>query len=143
MFPLGSCTMKYNPKLNELVARIDGFASAHPLAPESSVQGCLEVISLAQQFLAEITGMAAVSVQPAAGAHGELTGIMMIRALLEERGNPRKRVLIPDSAHGTNPASAAICGYSIEAIRSNEQGLTDLGVLEKRVDDSVAALMLT
>lgn len=143
MFPLGSCTMKYNPKINEFVARLEGFANAHPLAPEASVQGCLEVIHLAQELLAEITGMAAVTVQPAAGAHGELLGIMMIRKLLEERGNPRKRVLIPDSAHGTNPASAAVCGYSVEAIRSNDRGLTDMNELEKRMDDSVAALMLT
>ena len=143
MFPLGSCTMKYNPKINEFVARLEGFAEAHPLLPEVSAQGCLEVIYLAEQLLAEITGMAAVTLQPAAGAHGEMTGIMMIRALLQDRGNVRKKVLIPDSAHGTNPATAAICGYTVEGIRSNERGLTDLLELEKRMDDSVAALMLT
>lgn len=143
MFPLGSCTMKYNPKINELVARIEGFASAHPLAPEAAAQGCLEVLAIAQDLLAEITGLPAVSLQPAAGAHGELTGVMMIRALLNDRGNPRKRVLIPDSAHGTNPATAAMIGYAVEGIRSNERGLTDLGELEKRMNDDVAALMLT
>lgn len=143
MFPLGSCTMKYNPKINEYVARIESFANAHPLAPMETVQGCLAVIYQTQQLLAEITGLEAVSLQPAAGAHGELTGIMMIRALLESRGNARKKVLIPDSAHGTNPASAAICGYTIQGIRSNEGGLTDLAQVEKYMDDSVAALMLT
>jgi glycine dehydrogenase subunit 2 len=143
MFPLGSCTMKYNPKLNEFVARIESFANAHPLSPESAVQGCIELLTIAQDLLTEITGMHAVSLQPAAGAHGELTGMMMIRALLEDRGDQRKRVLIPDSAHGTNPATAAICGFTVEGIRSNERGLTDLGELEKRMDDSVAALMLT
>jgi glycine dehydrogenase subunit 2 len=143
MFPLGSCTMKYNPKINEYVARLESFASAHPLAPESTVQGCIEILTIAQDLLSEITGMAAVSLQPAAGAHGELTGIMMIKALLEERGDPRKRVLIPDSAHGTNPATAAMCGYSVETIRSNDRGLTDLDELEKRIDNTVAALMLT
>jgi glycine dehydrogenase subunit 2 len=143
MFPLGSCTMKYNPKINELVARIEGFATAHPLAPEAYMQGCLEVLYLAQQLIAEITGMAAVTLQPAAGAHGELTGMMMIRACLEARGDARKKVLIPDSAHGTNPATAAMIGYSVEGIKSNARGLTDLAELEKRVDDTVAALMLT
>lgn len=143
MFPLGSCTMKYNPKINEFAARIEGFAAAHPQAPESAMQGCLEIIALCQELLAEITGMAGVTVQPAAGAHGEMTGIMMIRALLEDRGDVRKRVLIPDSAHGTNPASAVICGYTVETIRSNERGLTDMAELEKKMDDSVAGLMLT
>ena len=143
MFPLGSCTMKYNPKLNEYVARLESFANAHPLAPAETVQGCLAVIYQTQQLLAEITGLEAVSLQPAAGAHGELTGIMMIHALLQSRGNARKKVLIPDSAHGTNPASAAICGYTIQGIRSNEAGLTDLAQVEKYMDDSVAALMLT
>ncbi|MEW6734432.1 MAG: aminomethyl-transferring glycine dehydrogenase subunit GcvPB, partial [Acidobacteriota bacterium] len=143
LFPLGSCTMKYNPKLNEFVARIEGFSGSHPLAPESVSQGNLEVIHLAQELLAEITGMAAVTMQPAAGAHGEMTGVLMIRALLQERGDARKKILIPDSAHGTNPASAAICGYAVEAIRSNDRGLTDLEELARRMDDSVAALMLT
>lgn len=143
MFPLGSCTMKYNPKINEFVARLEGFANSHPLSPEATTQGCLEVIYLAEQLLAEITGMAAVTLQPAAGAHGEMTGIMMVRALLKDRGDARKKVLIPDSAHGTNPATAAMCGYTVEGIKSNQKGLTDLAELEKRMDDNIAALMLT
>ncbi|MCS6885541.1 MAG: aminomethyl-transferring glycine dehydrogenase subunit GcvPB [Acidobacteriota bacterium] len=143
MFPLGSCTMKYNPKINEWAARLEGFTESHPMAPESAVQGSLEIIYLAQELLKEITGMAAVTVQPAAGAHGEMTGIMMIRAHLEKQGNARKKVLIPDSAHGTNPASAVICGYAVETIPSDKRGLTDLAELEKRMDDTVAGLMLT
>src|SRR5215471_1784517 len=103
MYPLGSCTMKYNPRVNELVARIDGLAWAHPYQPEALSQGCMEVMARLESILAEITGMDAVTLQPAAGAHGELTGILLMRALLENRGNPRRKVLIPDSAHGTNP----------------------------------------
>ncbi len=143
MFPLGSCTMKYNPKINEMVSRIEGFTASHPLAPESAVQGSLEILYHAQELLKEVTGMAAVTVQPAAGAHGEMTGIMLMRALLEQRGSARKKVLIPDSAHGTNPASAVICGYAVETIPSNERGLTNMAELEKRMDDTVAGLMLT
>src|SRR5437660_5758238 len=135
MYPLGSCTMKYNPRINELVARIDGLAWAHPYAPESLAQGCMEIMARMEAALAEITGMDAVTLQPAAGAHGELTGILLIRALLEKRGNPRKKILIPDSAHGTNPATAAIAGYAVENIRSNERGMVDLAALE-RVDSS-------
>lgn len=143
MFPLGSCTMKYNPKLNELVARLEGFTFSHPLAPEKAVQGCLELIHILQDLLIEITGMDAITLQPAAGAHGEMTGLMMIRACLQDRGDARKKVLIPDSAHGTNPASAALIGYNVAGIRSTQGGLTDLAELEKHMDDSVAALMLT
>lgn len=143
MFPLGSCTMKYNPKINEWAARLPGFAITHPLAPEALVKGNLQLIKKLEDELCEITGMDTISLQPAAGAHGELTGIMMVRAALEARGNRRKRVLIPDSAHGTNPASAVMCGYSVETIASNARGLTDLDVLEKKMDDSVAAIMLT
>ena len=113
MYPLGSCTMKYNPRINELVARIEGLAWAHPYQPEALSQGCMEVMARLEAALAEITGMDAVTLQPAAGAHGELTGILLIRALLEKRGNPRKKILIPDSAHGTNPATAAIAGYAV------------------------------
>ena len=108
MYPLGSCTMKYNPRLNERVAGMQGLAESHPLSPESLVQGSLEVLRLLADCLAEISGMDAVSLQPPAGASGELTGILMIRACLSSRGNPRRKVLIPDSAHGTNPASAVI-----------------------------------
>jgi glycine dehydrogenase subunit 2 len=143
MYPLGSCTMKYNPRINELVARTEGLAWAHPYQPEALAQGCMEVMAQLEAALAEITGMDAVTLQPAAGAHGELTGILLIRALLEKRGNPRKKILIPDSAHGTNPATAAIAGYAIENIKSSETGGVDLAALEQSVTEDVAALMVT
>jgi glycine dehydrogenase subunit 2 len=143
IYPLGSCTMKYNPRVNELVARIDGLAWAHPYQPEALSQGAMEVMARLEAALAEITGMDAVTLQPAAGAHGELTGILLIRALLEKRGNPRKKILIPDSAHGTNPSSAAIAGYAVENVRSCEKGLLDVGALEQAVTEDVAALMVT
>src|SRR5579872_6790739 len=143
LYPLGSCTMKYNPRVNELVARLDGLAWAHPYQPESLAQGAMEIMARLEAALADITGMDAITLQPAAGAHGELTGILLIRALLEKRGNPRKKVLIPDSAHGTNPATAAIAGYAVENIRSNDQGMVDLAGLERIVDKDVAALMIT
>ena len=143
LYPLGSCTMKYNPRVNELVARTEALAWAHPYQPESLSQGCLAIIAEVERALAEITGMDALTLQPAAGAHGEMTGIMMIRSLLESRGNPRKRILIPDSAHGTNPATAHMCGYEVQNIASNDRGLLDLETLEKVVDDNVAALMVT
>jgi glycine dehydrogenase subunit 2 len=143
LYPLGSCTMKYNPRVNELVARLDGLAWAHPYQPEALAQGAMEVMARLEAALAEITGMDAVTLQPAAGAHGELTGILLIRALLEKRGNPRKKVLIPDSAHGTNPATAATAGYVVENIRSNDSGMVDLAALERVVDKDVAALMVT
>jgi glycine cleavage system P protein (glycine dehydrogenase) subunit 2 len=143
MYPLGSCTMKYNPRINELVARTEGLAWAHPYQPEALAQGSMEVMARMEAALAEITGMDAVTLQPAAGAHGELTGILLIRALLEKRGNPRKKILIPDSAHGTNPATAAIAGYAIENVKSSETGVLDVGALEHLVDGDVAALMVT
>jgi glycine dehydrogenase subunit 2 len=143
MYPLGSCTMKYNPRLNELAASVEGLASAHPYQPEALAQGALEIMAQLEAALAEITGLDAVTLQPAAGAHGELTGILLIRAYLEARGNPRRKILIPDSAHGTNPATAATAGYAVETIRSNERGMIDLDNLPRIVDDSVAALMLT
>jgi glycine dehydrogenase subunit 2 len=143
MYPLGSCTMKYNPRINEQVARTEGLAWAHPYQPEALAQGCMQVMAELESALAEITGMDAVTLQPAAGAHGELTGILLIRALLESRGNPRKKILIPDSAHGTNPATAAIAGYAVENIRSSESGVLDVGALEHIVNDDVAALMVT
>jgi glycine dehydrogenase subunit 2 len=143
MYPLGSCTMKYNPRINELVARIEGLAWAHPYQPEALAQGSMEVMARLEAALAEITGMDAVTLQPAAGAHGELTGILLIRALLEKRGNPRKKILIPDSAHGTNPATAAIAGYAVENIKSSETGALDVGALEQLVTEDVAALMVT
>src|SRR5690348_15823484 len=143
MYPLGSCTMKYNPRVNELVARIEGLAWAHPYQPEALAQGSMEIMARLEAALAEITGMDAVTLQPAAGAHGELTGILLIRALLEKRGNPRKRILIPDSAHGTNPASAVIAGYAVENVKSSDRGVVDLAQLERIVDKDVACLMVT
>ena len=130
MYPLGSCTMKYNPRVNECVARIEGLAEAHPYRPDSLAQGILEVIDLLQRCLLEITGMDAITLQPAAGAHGEFTGILLVRAWHESQGNPRKKILIPDSAHGTNPATAAICGYSVENLKSNAEGGIDLDALD-------------
>ena len=142
-YPLGSCTMKYNPRVNELVARTEGLAWAHPYQPESLSQGAMSLMAHLESALLEITGMDAVTLQPAAGAHGELTGILLIRALLEKRGNPRKKILIPDSAHGTNPATAAIAGYTVENIRSNAEGGIDLEGLSRAVDSDVAAIMVT
>ncbi len=151
MYPLGSCTMKYNSRLNEKVARIPGFANLHPLAPEADAQGALEVIYELQQHLAQITGLAGVSLQPAAGAHGEMTGVMMIRAFLDARDGVqegdrpvRKVMLIPDSAHGTNPASAHLSGFTVKTIRSTAEGQTDLDHLrELCAGGDVAGLMLT
>jgi glycine dehydrogenase subunit 2 len=143
MYPLGSCTMKYNPRVNEYVARIEGLAEAHPYRPESLAQGVLEVVDLLQRCLLEITGMDAITLQPAAGAHGEMTGILLVRAWHESTGNARKKVLIPDSAHGTNPATAAICGYTVENLKSNAEGGIDLEALARQVDEETAALMLT
>src|SRR5580658_2695265 len=143
MYPLGSCTMKYNPRVNEFVARIEGLAEAHPYRPESLAQGILEIFDLLQRCLLEITGMEAITLQPAAGAHGEFTGILLTRAWHESRGNPRKTILIPDSAHGTNPATAAICGYTVENLKSNSDGGIDLEALVRQVNEDTAALMLT
>ena len=143
MYPLGSCTMKYNPRLNEAVARIDGIIDAHPYQPESLAQGMLEIQRTLEAYLAEICGMDAVTLQPAAGAHGELTGLLVIRAYLESQGDARRVVLIPDSAHGTNPATARIAGYEVLEIASNRRGMIDLATLRDAVDESVAALMVT
>jgi len=143
IYPLGSCTMKYNPKINEVTASLEGFADTHPYQPYSITQGNLELMYRLEEALAEITGFDRVSLHPAAGAHGELLGMLLIRRYLEEQGNPRSKVLIPDSAHGTNPASAAICGYKAVELKSNKQGRLDLKDLEKALDDEVAALMLT
>ncbi len=143
MYPLGSCTMKYNPRVNELVARLDGMAWPHPYQPDAVSQGAMEVIARLEQALLAITGLDAVTLQPAAGAHGEFTGILLVRALLQSRGNPRKRILVPDSAHGTNPATAMMAGYSVMNIKSNAKGLLDVEQLARIVDDNVAALMVT
>ena len=143
MYPLGSCTMKYNPRVNEVVARIEGLAEAHPYRPDSLAQGILEVIDNLQRCLLEITGMDAITMQPAAGAHGEFTGILLVRAWHESQGYARKKILIPDSAHGTNPATAAICGYTVENLKSNSEGGIDLDALTRQVDQETAALMIT
>ena len=131
-YPLGSCTMKYNPKINESVARYPGFANIHPLQDESTVQGAMEVLYDLQEHLVEITGMDEVTLQPAAGAHGEWTALMMIRAFHEANGDfKRTKVLVPDSAHGTNPASATVAGFDTITVKSDEDGLVDLEDLKR------------
>ena len=143
-YPLGSCTMKYNPKINEAVARDPGFAMMHPLQPDETAQGTLELLYELERGLSEITGMDEVTLNSLAGAHGELTGIMLIKAYHESRGDTkRKKVLVPTAAHGTNPASAALCGYEVVSIPGTEAGEVDLAGLDAALDDSVAALMLT
>jgi glycine dehydrogenase subunit 2 len=143
MYPLGSCTMKYNPRVNEAVSRLDGIANAHPYQPEKISQGALRIIRTLSDCLLEITGMDAITLQPAAGAHGELTGLLLVRAYHDAQAKPRKKVLIPDSAHGTNPATAAMVGYAVENLKSNQQGMVDIAALEAQMNDEVAALMLT
>jgi glycine dehydrogenase subunit 2 len=143
LYPLGSCTMKYNPVVNEVVARLPGFAALHPLVPETLAQGALELLAGLEDALAALSGLDAVSLQPAAGAQGELLGILVVRAYHVDRGNPRRRVLIPSSAHGTNPASAALCGYDVTEVRVNERGLLPARAVAEAMDESVAALMVT
>ncbi|HEY6465060.1 MAG TPA: aminomethyl-transferring glycine dehydrogenase subunit GcvPB [Candidatus Acidoferrales bacterium] len=143
MYPLGSCTMKYNPRVNEFVARLDGIAGEHPLQSDQVSQGNLRILWDLQKCLLAITGMEAATLQPAAGAQGETTGLLMIRACLESRGDARKRVLIPDSAHGTNPSSAVVAGYEVQNIKSNERGQIDTDHLRSMVSEEVAAIMLT
>ena len=138
-YPLGSCTMKYNPKVNEAVARLAGFSQVHPLAPSGFLEGALRLLFELERMLAEIAGMDAVSLQPSAGAQGELTGLMMIRAFLKDRGNPRKKIIVPDTAHGTNPASSTLCGYDVVQISSNEHGVIDPARLAAALDEEVAA----
>jgi glycine dehydrogenase subunit 2 len=142
-YPLGSCTMKYNPTVNDEAAALPGFAGAHPYAPASTVQGALELLRDLEHWLAEISGLAAVSLQPAAGAQGELTGIKMIRAWHLAQGRARTKILIPTSAHGTNPASAALSGYRAVAVPCDERGLLPLSAVERELDDDVAAIMIT
>jgi glycine dehydrogenase subunit 2 len=143
-YPLGSCTMKYNPKINEDAARLAGFAQIHPYQDESTVQGALQLMFELQEDLADISGMAAITLQPAAGAHGELTGMLMVRAYHEDRGDgERKRVLIPDSAHGTNPATAKMVGYHVQSIPSDARGNLDVDALRGALGPDVAALMIT
>src|SRR6202162_5764238 len=144
MYPLGSCTMKYNPRVNEFVARLDGIATEHPYQPQELSQGCLKIQKLLLDCLVEITGMDTGTLEPAAGAQGELTGLLLIRAYLEDtQGRPRKKVLIPDSAHGTNPATAVIAGYEVENVRSDERGQIDVSHLKEIVNGEVAAMMVT
>lgn len=142
-YPLGSCTMKYNPKVNELLANLEGFTCLHPLADDEDCQGALELMYKLQEALKEITGMDAVTLQPAAGAHGELTGMMIIKKYFEVKGEKRTKVIIPDSAHGTNPASAHACGFDIVHVASNEKGQVDVEALKSLLNDDVAAIMMT
>src|SRR3954447_1648258 len=143
LYPLGSCTMKHNPRINEEIARTLGFAMSHPMQPDHQVQGNLELLWHLEQTLKEIFGMPRVTLQPVAGAHGELTGILMIHKALSASGNARKYILIPDSAHGTNPASAAFAGYQVKELKSNARGTLDPSTLAAAVTEDVAALMIT
>ena len=143
MYPLGSCTMKYNPRVNEFVVRLEGLANAHPYQPEKISQGALRVMQTLSECLIEITGMDAITLQPAAGAHGEMTGLLMVRAYHQSKGNARKKILIPDSAHGTNPATAAMVDYAVENLKSDSRGMVDFAALESQMNEDVAALMLT
>jgi glycine dehydrogenase subunit 2 len=143
LYPLGSCTMKYNPRVNEAVARTDGLMWIHPYQPDALSQGALAILAGLERVLIEITGMDAVTLQPAAGAHGELTGILLVRAVLEAQGNPRRKVIVPDSAHGTNPSTVRTAGYEVVNIASNDRGMLDVGALERMVDEEVAAIMIT
>src|SRR5436190_12806805 len=143
MYPLGSCTMKYNPRVNEAVARVEGIADGHPYQPEKVSQGALRILQTLSECLIDITGMDAITLQPAAGAHGEMTGLLMVRAYHQSKGNARKKILIPDSAHGTNPATAAMVNYAVENLKSDSRGMVDLGSLAAQMNEDVAALMLT
>ncbi|MHB9094236.1 MAG: aminomethyl-transferring glycine dehydrogenase subunit GcvPB, partial [Eubacteriales bacterium] len=142
-YPLGSCTMKYNPKVNEDMARLPGLAAVHPYQPEELAQGALELMYKTGEYLAEIGGMAKVTLQPAAGAHGEYTGIMIVKAYHKSRGDIRTKIIVPDSAHGTNPATANVSGFKIVQVKSDERGGVDLQALRAAMDEDVAALMLT
>lgn len=142
-YPLGSCTMKYNPRINEWAARLDGFAQRHPYMPESRLQGTLELMWNLQNYLAEIGGFKAVSLQPAAGAHGEFTGVMMIQAALKARGETRTKMIVPHSAHGTNPATAAFFGYEIISVETGSDGLINMAELESKLDSQCAGIMIT
>lgn len=143
-YPLGSCTMKYNPRVNEQIAALEGFNQIHPLQPQNTVQGCMEVMALAEKYLCEITGMDHMTLQPAAGAHGELTGLLLMKAYHTSKGNTHKtKILVPDSAHGTNPASAAMAGYTVVSIPSGDDGCVDIEKLKEAAGDDIAGLMLT
>ena len=143
-YPLGSCTMKYNPKVNEDMAALPKFTQIHPLQPEHTVQGCMEVLQTAEKYLCEITGMDHMTFQPAAGAHGEFTGLLLIKAYHVSRGDTKRtKIIVPDSAHGTNPASATMAGYKVVSIPSREDGCVDLDKLREVVGEDTAGLMLT
>jgi glycine dehydrogenase subunit 2 len=142
-YPLGSCTMKYNPKVNEEVARLPGFSGCHPYQPEELSQGALQLMYELERFLGEVSGMDRVTLQPSAGAQGELAGMLMVRAYLKDQGNPRKKVLVPDTAHGTNPASSSLCGYQVVQVKSDQRGRLSPQSVEEKMDDEVAALMVT
>jgi glycine dehydrogenase subunit 2 len=142
-YPLGSCTMKYNPRVNEDMVRLPGFAKAHPYLPDALAQGALELLWELERYLAEISGLDRVSLHPSAGAHGELTGVMMIRAYHQSKGNPRRKIIIPESAHGTNPASSALCGYQVVPVKSGPRGVVEPAAVAAVMDDQVAAVMIT
>ena len=142
-YPLGSCTMKYNPKINEDIARLPGFTGSHPAWPADMVQGSMALMHKLEEMLAEISGMDAVTLQPAAGAHGELTGLMLIRAYHDDQGDVRSKILVSDSAHGTNPASSALCGYQVVEVKSGEDGRLSPEAVREAMDDQVAAMMIT
>jgi len=143
MYLLGSCTMKYNPKINEKIAQLDGFAAAHPMLPSQLCQGALKLMFDLEKALAAITGMDAVSVQPSAGAHGELAGMLIIHAYHGKKGKHRSKILVPDTAHGTNPASAALCGYRSTPVKSNDQGILSVESIESLMDEDTAGIMVT
>jgi glycine dehydrogenase subunit 2 len=143
MYPLGSCTMKYNPKTNERQSALPGFALAHPLLPESLSQGVLKLMFELEQYLTEITGMDATTLQPAAGAHGELTGMLLFYTYLKSKGTPRSKILVPDTAHGTNPASASLCGYRSIPVKSNERGVLSPQAVNELMDEDTAGIMVT
>ncbi|MEG1427725.1 MAG: aminomethyl-transferring glycine dehydrogenase subunit GcvPB, partial [Oscillospiraceae bacterium] len=143
-YPLGSCTMKYNPKINEDMAALPGFSKIHPLQPQETVQGCLEVLHCTADYLCEITGMDSMTLQPAAGAHGEFTGLLLIKAYHRDRGDlGRTKIIVPDSAHGTNPASAVMAGFTVVNIPSGKDGCVDVSALKSAVGSDTAGLMLT
>src|SRR6476620_12801267 len=143
LYPLGSCTMKHNPRLNEKMARLPGFGDLHPLAPQSTTQGALELISDLMKWLTTLTGMPAVAMSPKAGAHGELCGLLAIRAAIEARGEKRPRILVPESAHGTNPATAAFAGFTVDEVPAKPNGHVDAEALKAKLGPDVAAIMLT
>ncbi|MCJ7686955.1 MAG: aminomethyl-transferring glycine dehydrogenase subunit GcvPB [Desulfobacteraceae bacterium] len=143
MYPLGSCTMKYNPKTNERQASLPGFGGAHPLLPDTLSQGALQIMFELEQYLAEITGMDAVTLQPAAGAQGELTGMLLVYAWHQSRGSRRSKIIVPDTAHGTNPASAALCGYRPVAVKSSDKGILSAEVVSEVMDEDTAGIMIT